>query len=293
MIIVKFMGGLGNQMFQYAFGKAMSMRYDCDLFFDFDFFDRLKNGKDQISTFREFELPIFKNISINSVEYATKQKIIGNRYINFLKYKLGLPKNNFYQENKFSYNEKVDDLLLPIYLSGYWQSFKYFNDFQECIRDDFQFNLENIGYKNNEVLEKIQNNRSAVSLHVRRGDYLKSPYFVSMEDYYSLAIDTINKKVKKPIFILFSDDPNWVLNHISPSLENSILVDWNVKDDSWKDMMLMSNCSHHIIANSSFSWWGAWLGTNPDKIVIAPQKWFLDSTVETNDLYLENWMILK
>lgn len=286
------MGGLGNQMFQYAFGKALSLFNKSDLFFDLVFFSDVRSGKDKISTVRDYELSIFKNISLQSANISVKKKMLGSKLVNVLKYKLGIKRNNFYQENKFSYNEKVEELPLPIYLLGYWQSFKYFNDFQEIIRNEFQFNYENIGNKNNEVLGNIRNNISAVSLHVRRGDYLKSPYFISMEDYYNSAIDYIKKKLKNPIFILFSDDPQWVYEKLVPLLENSILVDWNVKEDSWKDMMLMSNCSHHIIANSSFSWWGAWLGNNPDKIVIAPQKWFLDSSVNTKDLYLQNWIIL-
>lgn len=290
MIIVKLIGGLGNQMFQYAFGKAMSIRYNSDLVFDFDFFNDVQSGKDKKSTIRNYELGIFENIFIKSADRSVKKKILGNKYVDLLRYKLGLGRKNFYLESKFSYNEKVENLSIPVYLYGYWQSFNYFKGIQTIIRDDFQFNYRKIGFKNEEILQKIQANRSAVSIHVRRGDYLNLPYFVSLMEYYRLAIDTISKKVADPYFFLFSDDPQWVREKIVPLLENSILIDWNVRGDSWKDMMLMSHCRHHIIANSSFSWWAAFLGSNPDQVVIAPKKWFLDDNIDTSDLYLDDWI---
>jgi hypothetical protein len=111
-------------------------------------------------------------------------------------------------------------------------------------------------------------------------------------EYYLEAIQIIKKTIPKPIFFLFSDDPQWVKTQLQPLIENSILVSNNVNENSWKDLMLMSNCNHHIIANSSFSWWGAWLGANPNKIVIAPKKWFFDDKINTADLYPRDWILI-
>ena len=292
MIVVKFMGGLGNQMFQYAFGKALSNKYKEDLFYDFDFFSDVKSGKDKISTAREYELSIFNNISVKKADNATKQKIIGNKYLNFIRYKLGLPLNHFYQETKFSYNDEVDKLSFPVYLLGYWQSQKYFINISDSLRNDFQFNYENISIENSRVLEDIRNNHSSVSIHIRRGDYLKLPYLLSSLDYYRDSIDIINRKINNPYYYLFSDDPMWVKDNICPLVKNSTLIDWNSNEDSWIDMMLMSNCHHHIIANSSFSWWAAWLDSNSQKEVIAPKKWFGNEDIDTSDLFPDGWTTL-
>ena len=292
MIVVKFMGGLGNQMFQYAFGKAMSLKYNTDLFFDLEFFNDVKNGRDKISTVREFELSIFKNITVNSVHTLTKRKLIGNKFLNILKYKLGIKRKHFYEENNFSFNHEVNKITLPVYLLGYWQSSTYFSTISDSLRTDFKFDDENSGIENTSLLNKIRSSDSSVSIHIRRGDYLSTTYAVSSVEYYRDAINIIKKNVNDPCYYLFSDDPEWVKDNISPLVEKSILVDWNRYENSWKDMMLMSNCSHHIIANSSFSWWSAWLGSNSNKLVIAPRKWFLDITIDTSDLYLEGWTIL-
>jgi hypothetical protein len=290
MIVVKLMGGLGNQMFQYAFGRAISIQYQTSLFFDLDFFEEVKNGKDTISTPRNYEISIFPNARVDVASQQLKNKLIGNKYMNFIRYKLGITKKSIYYEVDPHYNEEINSLKLPLYLIGYWQSWNYFSRIENIIRHEFKFNYEHIGSRNEELLNSIRSERTAVSLHVRRTDYLKNPSNVIPLTYYLDAIDLIRKKISAPVFYLFTDDPEWVRDNVFPGVDNGIVVDWNRNEDSWKDMMLMSNCSHHITANSTFSWWGSWLGANPQKIVIAPKNWFVDDQVAAFEHYPNGWI---
>ncbi len=290
MIVVKLMGGLGNQMFQYAFGRAISIQYQTSLFFDLDFFEEVKNGKDTISTPRNYEISIFPNARVDVASQQLKNKLIGNKYMNFIRYKLGITKKSIYYEVDPQYNEEINSLKLPLYLIGYWQSWNYFSRIENIIRHEFKFNYEQIGMRNEELLDNIRSDRSSVALHVRRTDYLKTPYVITPVEYYLEAIELIKQKIPDPAFYFFTDDPEWVRVYLVDHVENGFLVDLNRGRDSWKDMMLMSNCSHHITANSTFSWWGAWLASDPQKLVIAPKRWFVDGRVDTSDLYPDGWI---
>ena len=134
---------------------------------------------------------------------------------------------------------------------------------------------------------------NSVSIHVRRGDYLNGYYFETLGkicdiDYYKRAIALINKEVNDPYFYIFSDDPGYVAENLK--IENATYVDFNRGRDSWQDMYLMSQCKHNIIANSTFSWWGAWLNTNLNKIVIAPNRWF--ANMDNDEIVLPEWIRL-
>ena len=293
MIVVKIMGGLGNQMFQYAFGRAIALHYGSELFFDLNLYNEYKKDNNINYTPRDYGLSHFKNVNLSPMTPYISKRLFGNRLLNYIKFRLNIKRKSIYQEKAFSYNKEVFNLTNSAYLLGYWQSEKYFYDIRRAIREDFVFNYENIGVKNDELLFKIRENSSSVSLHVRRGDYLTINNFLLFTmEYYLEAIQIIKKKIPNPLFFLFSDDPQWVNDELKPLVENSVLVDNNFHEDSWKDMMLMSNCSHHIIANSSFSWWGAWLGSNPDKMVIAPKKWFADDRINTSDLCPPDWILI-
>jgi hypothetical protein len=293
MIVVKIMGGLGNQMFQYAFGRAIALHYGSELFFDLNLYNEYKKDNNINYTPRDYGLSHFKNVNLSPMTPYISKRLFGNRLLNYIKFRLNIKRKSIYQEKAFSDNKEVFNLTNSAYLLGYWQSEKYFYDIRRAIREDFVFNYENIGVKNDELLFKIRENSSSVSLHVRRGDYLTiNNFLVFTMEYYLEAIQIIKKKIPNPLFFLFSDDPQWVNDQLKPLVENSVLVDNNFHEDSWKDMMLMSNCSHHIIANSSFSWWGAWLGSNPDKMVIAPKKWFADDRINTSDLCPPDWILI-
>lgn len=161
------------------------------------------------------------------------------------------------------------------YLQGYWQSEKYFAEVKEQVRQDFQFCLP-LSPEDEQWAKQIQNSNS-VSVHIRRGDYLKKrrveDYNVCSVSYYRNAVKTIQAQVEHPVFYVFSDEPEWgKAQEIFP--EGTIFVSGHTGEKAYIDMQLMSLCRHHIIANSSFSWWGAWLGQQEETITIAPDTWF-------------------
>lgn len=179
------------------------------------------------------------------------------------------------------------------YLMGYWQSEMYFKDYAETLRSDFNFTIH-LDETNRNIAQRIQHS-NAVSLHVRRGDYIThTPNAKILStcslDYYNQAIDYISKRVDSPHFFLFSDDMEWVKASLDIPFEKTY-IEHNRGADSYRDMQLMHMCRHHVIANSSFSWWGAWLNPYPDKLVVAPKTWFSDGKVD-DDLIPREWIRL-
>lgn len=284
--IVKFNGGLGNQMFQWAFGKALEAETGIKTFFDMSFFTKKYS--------RFFALDIF-DLKVNAVEdFWTKLKL--NLIWKFRK-KLNCKKFfglNFYSEPHFEFDENLLKIQPPCYIEGFFQSEKYFKNIENTIRADFQFKTKPDGH-NKDLIEKICATNS-ISLHVRRGDYIAKKryqklYAMCSLEYYKNGVEYISKKYANPILFVFSDDIEWVKENLKLPYE-SIYISHNGGAKSYEDMRLMSLCKHNIIANSSFSWWGAWLNQNPDKIVIAPQKWFNDDSIIQTDVIPENWVKL-
>ena len=180
------------------------------------------------------------------------------------------------------------------YLVGYWQSEKYFSDIEHIIREEFSFKDEPDDM-NKKILRQIRG-ANAVSVHIRRGDYVTDPGTAKVHgtcppDYYRQALALIERKIPAPHFFIFSDDIAWVRQNLK-SRSPAFFVDHNQQRQDYEDLRLMSGCRHHIIANSTFSWWGAWLAANPNKIVIAPKKWFNDPTVSTHHLIPPSWVKL-
>jgi hypothetical protein len=281
MIIVNVKGGLGNQMFQYALYRALDSK-DKKVKLDIHSYKNygLHNG---------YELPeIFniKDIYCTNEEMEKFSDHQNNIFLRIRKKLIGRKKSHVIQEG-FSYMPSVfhkDN----IYLDGYWQSEKFFIKSSQQIRYDFTFKKE-LDEKNKSFLLKIQN-KNSVSIHIRRGDYITDKLLgnVCKIDYYKKAIEKMNKEVSNPLFVIFSDDIEWCKNNFN--FINAEFVNWNKGMDSYKDMQLMSSCKHNVIANSSFSWWGAWLNNNKEKIVIAPSKWFNDENIDTKDVIPENWI---
>ena len=276
--IVKFNGGLGNQMFQYAFAKGIEEKTGFNAVFDMSFFQKRYS--------RPFELGIF-GISPNEISsFADKLKISiiwkFRRKLEGKKF-LGI---KFISEDDFGY---VDyDIEPETYIEGFFQSEKYF---PKNIKSDFVFKDELTG-QNKEFAEMIQNSNS-ISLHVRRGDYVKKKRYQNMFatcslGYYKRAVEIITKGQSDFKLFIFSDDKEWVKENLNLPYETHF-VDFNSGKDSYKDMQLMSLCKHNVIANSSFSWWGAYLNNNPEKIVVAPQKWFNDEDINQKDIIPEKW----
>lgn len=270
-------GGLGNQMFQYALYLALKKRgrkikLDTSLYS----FVGMHNG---------FELERCFNVNEPLVKYS---KV----HLFFLRVILKIKPSIFLYEDNLQYNNGVFTTKCK-YLSGSWQSEKYFKQIENIIRKSFIF--KDIDKRNLSITEEIKSYNS-VSLHIRRGDYLGNSIYsgVCTEEYYSKAIDEIitNCSLTDNIkFYIFSDDKIYANQFIKKVKYPSVLIEHNKGIDSYKDMFLMSQCRHNIIANSSFSWWGAWLNNNPDKIVIAPKHWFNVKNVDLyKDIVPENWI---
>lgn len=185
-------------------------------------------------------------------------------------------------------------LRLPdnVCLDGYWQSEKYFSAIRALLKKEFTLRVPLDG-EDRQLAEKIRG-CAAVSLHVRRGDYLTNPHAAKHHgtcgrDYYDQAVSFIRRKIPAAELFIFSDDPHWCEANMSYDLPTTIVSKTDGAAEG-RDLTLMSSCRHHIIANSSFSWWGAWLGENPEKIVIAPQRWFSNPARDTGDLIPEGWL---
>jgi len=283
MIISQLTGGLGNQMFQYALGFSLAKKLRTEFKYKFVNF--------QGATPRNIEID---NLKISSIPASpTDLKEIGypTNLLSKILSKFGLKASLVRSEKSFNFEKSALNLPDSSYIQGYWQSEKYFIDFENDIRKEFRFKVPSTK-KNDEILEEIHSSNS-VSVHVRRGDYVadtKTNAFHGTCDlkYYEKAMALIEKKIKNPVYFFFSDDPEWVKMNLK-SEHKKYYVDWNQGNQSYIDMHLMSKCKHNIIANSSFSWWGAWLNSNPTKIVIAPKKWFSDITVNTSDLVPKTW----
>lgn len=201
--------------------------------------------------------------------------------------------SNFVVEPHFQYWHGLRQVCPNAYLVGYWQSERYFSDYAQTIRDDFTFKLP-ISDENTTLAGHIKKN-NAVSLHVRRGDYVNNPstaahHGVCSIAYYQDAIRYIVDRSGPVVLYIFSDDPQWVRANLQVKVP-CVYVDHNRGPSSYVDMQLMSLCNHHIIANSSFSWWGAWLNPNAGKIVVAPKNWFA-KPMHTQDLLPSDWIRL-
>lgn len=292
MIISHIIGGLGNQMFQYAAGRAVSLARQEALLVDISSFANygLHQG---------FELQRIFSCPITIASETDLKNVLGWQVQPLIRRLLMRPAfsklrgNNFVVEPYFQYWEGIQKTPKNAYLTGYWQSEKYFSRIAETIRRDFSFSLP-LSEKNTQLAQEISQ-VNAISLHVRRGDYVQNPVTLATHGtaslaYYQAAIETIAKSVAEPTFFIFSDDMEWVkANLILPFPCH--YVSHNQGAESYNDMRLMSLCQHHIIANSSFSWWGAWLNPSPNKIVIAPKKWFADDK-NVADLLPEAWLTL-
>lgn len=176
---------------------------------------------------------------------------------------------------------------------GYWQSYRYLEPIEEELRAIYRFEYFRLSDKSRKLLSKLRSEES-VAIHIRRGDFLseenKNKYGnLSETDYYTQAIARMKERLSNPCFYVFSDDQEWAKNNLA--LEQVVYVDWNKGRSSWEDMCLMSECKHNIIANSTFSWWGAWLNKHKQKIVIAPDNYLKDAS--TPDIYPPDWLIIN
>lgn len=280
MIVVTLKGGLGNQMFQYAAAKALALKHNTGVCIDQSFLNANPGGQ---WTKREYELSVFPALR-NLNEYSLLNKISG---------KIS-PRKRF-TETGLTYDKQIEYCGSDVHLEGYFQSDKYFLRYANEIKEDFAFPVP-LSEANRFHLRELYNTSGAISVHVRRGDMvtLKSAndhHGTLSREYYHTAFETMRSLYGKDLlYFVFSDDQEWAKANIIPP-GRVVYVD-SIPGRAVEDMNLMSVCQHHVVANSSFSWWGAWLGSSSNKTVIAPKNWFRDSVHDTSDLLPEHWIRL-
>ena len=287
MKIVKYIGGLGNQMFIYAFSVALRETFRQEILVDTHYY-KSRNFHNGLEIERIF------GIHLTEAKLSDKLKMswyFPNYWIDYhLLGKLPARKNTVRELPGQKVNLELLDDSSDKFYDGYWQSYQYFDSCRDVILKEFTFPKISMEDKLNfELNERLNNEENSVGIHIRRGDYLKNWKYRGLcgIDYYQKAIAYILEHIKSPKFFLFSDDIDWVKENISPLLKgyNVTFVNWNHSINSYKDMQLMAMCKNLIIANSSFSWWAAYLNKN-NPIVVAPEKWinsFVDFRIQYKD----------
>lgn len=289
MIITRLQGGLGNQMFQYAAGLRLALARGTCLKLDLSLLDDPSAVTKRAFALGDFPIRAGLAGPEDLARVAARERSLPRRLARRLGRGAGAT------ERHFHFDPAVLSLPDDSCLRGYWQSERYFADVADSVRRDFT--LGPPAGRNAALLEEISA-CNAVSLHVRRGDYVTHPRVRAMHgtctlDYYRRATAFVAERVKDPVFFLFSDDPEWTRAHLDlDDAGPARVVDHNAPEQGHEDMRLMSRCAHHVIVNSSFSWWGAWLDPRPEKIVVAPDPWFRDAPHDTRDLLPEGWVRL-
>lgn len=301
MEIIILSGGLGNQMFQYAFYLQRNATHKHKVFLD-----NYSVGRE--NTHNGLEIARLFNITYENMPFPVRvlSRLIRKIRIYIITGKLPQSARIIFLIIKYIgihvIEEKHDGVFNSTYLAekkgvsfffGYWQTEKYFISIKEKICKQFSFPMDEISEKTRRLVEIIKKTES-ISIHIRRGDYLSPEYYqthgtVCSNEYYKKSISYILEHRKSPSFFVFSDDIEWVMTNLNIPGE-VFYVDWNTQVDSWQDMFLMSQCKDNIIANSSFSWWAAWLNNNTEKIVISPSNFLADK--ETIDTVPQNWIRL-
>ena len=295
MIVVRLAGGLGNQMFQYAFGRALSLHLNTSLKLDLSFL--VDRTPVDTHVFREYSLDIF-GVDVEVANFKENDTSIfyylSNPTITLWKIRRRILGCTLYVEKKDSYlDSEVFSLKGDVYFEGNWQSPKYFEHIDQIIKQDFSFKGE-LPDNFKKIADEMQKLNS-ICLHVRRGDYVWQPYAnkfngVTGIDYFNAAVYHISQSINDPRIYVFSDDIDWCFENIKFDLPVTFVEHEHPNRKPEEYFRLMSLCKHFVISNSTFSWWAAWLSTNQTKIVVAPKKWFEDPTIDTSDLIPDSWI---
>jgi len=297
MVVISVKGGLGNQLFQYALGYTLATRFKKNVRFDTSYYNIQESEN---ATMRELLLPYF---DIDNFEISFTNDAFNFTNI-FVKIKRQFERM-FFPYYKRSYIEDQSGIFDPnifkirnsTYLDGFWQSPKYFVEVGDGLRR--QLVLKNkLSASAATFSDLIKKSHTSISLHVRRGDYLSKYshiYHTQTNNYYSESINHIlnNLGAENITVFIFSDDIEWCKANMQLSYNHVIIDDSSI--GTHEEMVLMSQCDHNIIANSTFSWWAAWINNNPHKMIIAPKKWFTDpyKNVEyINSIYPSSWICL-
>lgn len=277
MIIVKLQGGLGNQLFEYSAGLALAKKLKTELKLDVSYYE---NDKKRIYELDNFNIS-GKTANVDEIEKIQKQSFLVKLTKRFWirNHERKIFADTYYFDKNFF------NLPNNIYLDGFYNNQEYFKNIKDAVQTEFTLK-NNFSQKVELLLTTIATDNS-VSIHVRRGDYILPKYqeifYPLTTEYYEQTVSLINQKVNDAHFFVFSDDIEW--SKTLPFPDNTAYIEKNALGiTDAEELVLMSKCKHNIIANSTFSWWGAWLNTNPDKIVIAPKKWSIYETAEKNPI---------
>lgn len=281
-IISRLFGGAGNQLFQYAAGRALADHLGCDLVLDGRYVAGSADRGDCFDHFakarftRSPDLPPAK--SDGALRYGLWRKFGRNP--------------RFHRERGLGFDPAFFDLRPNTYLHGYWQSEKYFAPILDALRQDLTFTTA-LNAGNAGMAAQIAAAPTPVAFHVRRGDYIASgSYAACSPAYYRAAADLLAEKLGTPLTcFVISNDPAWARDNLDLG-QDSIFVDLNDEKTGHFDLHLMSLCAHNVIANSTFSWWAAWLNSNPGKLVVAPKDWFAKDALSNPDICPGNWLRL-
>lgn len=293
VIITRLSGGLGNQLFQYAFARSLAIKHGAELKLDLSSYGASSQGV----TLRRYELAQFriqaKVAKCSEIWYLQKEGRAGKLFV-LLGSRFSRCPLRRVKESGFAYCPELSGLPDNVYLDGYWQSERYFKENAELIRHDLQFSNAPAA-ADREVEREIQAGDS-IAVHVRRGDFvsdstISAVHGVCSRDYYYRAITLIANKLRNPRLFVFSDDPTWVKENLRTGL-HAVYVTHNTENTAVQDFRLMSLCDHQVISNSTFSWWAAWLNANPAKTVVAPARWFASGKFDTRDLLPADWVKL-
>ena len=279
MRLIEMTGGLGSQMFTYAMYLGMRQQFGDDVRIDITnlLHDHEHHGYELHKAFLLPPCEFHTNRILKKVLVDALFRIVLERH----------------QHGCMDAYRKP--MHWPwIYYKGLYQNEQYFLDVENEVREAFTFDDSKFSDRTRLCLEHLQRDPRAVSIHVRRGNYTLPKYWPSMGQYASTAyflnaIESMSKLMPGAHYYVFSDDLQWVRDNLP--LESANFIDWNTGEDSWQDMMLMSNCRHNIISNSTFSWWAAWLNDHPDKIVMAPRQW--SATQPATDLVPDSWLLIE
>jgi len=296
MKIICLFNGLGNQMSQYAF--YLSQAENQKVLYSTYYMRRRIKDHNGYELYKLFNIPDQRHFLLDLfIRFIRKLEIFENKphtnkFVLFVFKILNIIGIKIIKERKdycFDKNNLLPCKGIGIYIGG-WHSEKYFKTKEQLIRNTFQFDQSLLNRLSSKYLEKIMSENS-ISVHIRRGDFLSAYHSkiygnVCSLSYYNKAIKLITDKIANPSFYVFSNDISWIKENLT--IPNPTYVEHNTNEDSWQDMYLMSQCKHHIIANSTFSWWGAWLGENKNKMVVAPDRFV--STKETPDIFPEEWI---
>lgn len=288
-VTIRLVGGLGNQMFQYATARAVALRLGVPLRLDLSWFGTEDPNRSYALGPLRIDASVARAGMLDTLRMQVGRRLAAR--LRPLPISLGHALG-YFAERSFRYDDRVMRLRAPVFMEGYYQSACYFMDARDRLLTELGVR-EAPAATTAACLDAIRSS-DAICLHVRRGDYVSNPAAQAMHgtcslDYYARGIELASAGLRTPHAFIFSDDPVWVRANLRLGIPSTV-VDIHGPDQAHEDLRLMSACRRFVIANSSLSWWGAWLAPEEDKIVVAPSRWFARDDVDTRDLIPPTWV---